>query len=192
MYVAEVSFYGRITDRSVRNYVPIFRYLRSRRRVGGVLVTINSEGGDATASQILYDALSSLSSKKTVYAFIQGLGVSGSYWLACACTKIYAMETSLVGSIGVISVNPPSVRRFLERIGIDVNVTKVGKYKDMLSPFSPPADDEAREIYRKVLSDIFSRFRDDVISRRKIPPERIDETINGRVFSPREALELGS
>jgi protease-4 len=116
------------------------------------------------------------------------VGASGAYWMACACRKIYSLETSIVGSIGVISM-VPNFKSLMDRIGVRVDVDKIGRYKDMNSPFSEP-DKESSEKYHEILEEIFSVFRDSVKERRKFTDGEIEKIATGEVFAPRKAKEL--
>ncbi len=96
------------------------------------------------------------------------------------------MPTSIVGSIGVISISA-DVSEFLSAAGIRPRITKIGKYKDMNSPFRPMTDEE-QNIYYEIMQDVFKRFRDEVKSRRNI--KNIDDVATGLVFSSSRAKEL--
>lgn len=189
MYIAGVELSGRITRRSVNEYIPILNYLMKKGSVGGLLVVINSEGGDANSSEILYNKILEIRDEKPVFAVIQGMGASGAYWIATASNRIYAMDTSLVGSIGVISIFP-NVMKLMEKIGVTVEVSKIGEYKDMVSPFSEMSP-ESREKFRRIMDATFSRFRNDVRQNRKVPDGKDSEVFNGQIFSAKDALENG-
>lgn len=189
MYIAGVELSGRITRRTVNDYIPMLNYIKNKNRVGGLILVLNSEGGDANASEILYNQIREIKEKKPVYALIEGMGASGAYWIASACTKLFAMETSLVGSIGVISFFP-NVTKFLDKIGISVEVNKIGNYKDMTSPFKD-MDQESRDKFKKIMEATFSKFREDVMKNRKIPESYQEDVFNGQIFASRDALENG-
>ncbi len=189
MFIAAVEISGRISRRSVNEYSQILDYVRDKNKVGGLLMIINSEGGDANSSEILYNKITEIKKRKPVYAVIESIGASGAYWVASASTKIFAMDTSLVGSIGVISLIP-NVSKLLEKIGVTVEVDKIGEFKDMVSPFSEMTP-EAREKYRLIMENAFNRFRDDVKVNRSIPDSSDDDVFNGQIFSSRDAMENG-
>lgn len=189
MFIAAVELSGRITRRAVKDYSPILDYVKGKTKVGGLLLVINSEGGDANSSEILYNKVKDISSKKPVYSVIEGMGASGAYWVATASDRIYAMETSLVGSIGVISLIP-NVKKLLENIGVSVEVDKIGEFKDMASPFSEMSP-ESREKYKAILETTFQTFRNDVKENRKIGGENEKEVFNGQIFASSDALKYG-
>ncbi len=187
MYIATLNFSGVINNNSISRYLPIFDYIKSKNKIAGLILIINSGGGDANATEILYNKLLEVSQEKPVYALIEGIGASGAYWLACASRKIYAMSTSIVGSIGVISISP-DVSDLLENIGIKMRINKIGKYKDINSPYRHMTDEES-SIFKELLNDVFIKFKDEVKSRRNLTDDEINSIATGLVFSARQGLE---
>ncbi|MHB1709430.1 MAG: signal peptide peptidase SppA [Thermoplasmataceae archaeon] len=188
MFIAEIEFRGRITRQKAAEYLPALDFVKRSRKARGLILTIDSGGGDANATEILYNKLLEISEIKPVYAYVESMAASGAYWMACAAGKIYCMRTSLIGSIGVISMMP-NVSGMLRKIGIDVSIMKVGEHKDMLSPFRA-MDDEEKRRYQLLLNDIFETFRTEVGKRRKLSAEEMDRAANGEVFTPNAAEEM--
>ncbi|MFG1520195.1 MAG: signal peptide peptidase SppA [Thermoplasmataceae archaeon] len=186
MFILRLNFSQTISRRSIDPYLPILEMAARNRKIVGVIVVVNSSGGESNASEILANSFRRVSEKKPLYAVIEAVGASGAYWFASTARKIYAMDTSLVGSIGIISISP-NVRQFLDKLGIRVELNKIGKYKDMMSPFSD-TDEDSRNVFRSFMADVFERFKTDVIRNRSIPPDMVDEVINGKIFSSKEAL----
>ncbi len=189
MYIGVLNFNGTITRSSPGAYMPVLRYIEKKNKVKALLLIINSGGGDANSTEILYNQLIKISDKKPVYALIEGVGASGAYWLACSAEKIFAMRTSLVGSIGVISMSP-DLSEFLDSIGIKMRINKVGKYKDINSPFRAMTGEE-NTIYNNIMNDVYSAFRDEVKKRRDLSEETMENVANGLVFSAGQAKESG-
>ena len=188
MFIAEIEFRGRITRQKAAEYLPGLDFVKRSRKARGLILTIDSGGGDANATEILYNKLMEISEIKPVYAYVESMAASGAYWMACAAGKIYCMRTSLVGSIGVISMMP-NVSGMLRKIGIDVSIMKVGEHKDMLSPFRA-MDDEEKRRYQQLLNDIFETFRVEVGKRRKLSEEEMARAATGEVFTPSAAQEM--
>ncbi len=92
------------------------------------------------------------------------------------------METSIIGSIGVISISL-DISELLENIGIKTRINKIGKYKDINSPFRKMTDEE-NSIYNNLMNDIFLKFRGEVQKRRKLTNEEIEDIATGLLFSP--------
>ena len=122
--VAVVEITGIIGKGSmVPEYTRIFDGLRRERRLKAVLLEIDSPGGAAAASELLYHSLLRVRREKPVVAYIRGTGASGAYYISCAATKIVALPSALVGSIGVLYLRPV-LQQLLEKLGVNFSVFK--------------------------------------------------------------------
>ena len=108
-----------------------------------VLLVINSPGGSPAQSALIGDQIRRLSEEREVpvYAFVEDVAASGGYWLACAAEEIYANETSIIGSIGVISASF-GFKELIEKHGVERRLHTSGKNKSFMDPFmaEKPAD----------------------------------------------------
>src|SRR5688572_14668566 len=141
--IAVVEIDGAIGARVKANdYAKLFRGLEENNRIKAVVLDIDSPGGSASGSNYLYLAVKSLAQKKPVVAFIRGVGASGAYMLSCPASRIITIPSSIIGSIGVISMRP-LVYEALDKVGVKVHVTKSDRLKDMGSMFreSTPEED---------------------------------------------------
>src|ERR1700680_2255897 len=129
---------------------------RRNPRFKAVLLEIDSPGGAATASEMLYIAVKRLAAVKPVVAWIRGTGASGAYFLACGATRILSFPSAIVGSIGVISIRPIAVEA-LQRLGTRIAVTKTGEYKDLGAPWREVTDEDAAK-ERDLVDAIFRRL----------------------------------
>lgn len=188
MFIAEIEFRGRITRQKAAEYLPALDFVKRSRKARGLVLTIDSGGGDANATEILYNKLLEVAETKPVYVYVESMAASGAYWMACAAGKIYCMHTSLIGSIGVISMMP-NVSGMLKKIGVEVSIMKVGAHKDMLSPFRA-MDEEEKKRYQILLNDIFETFRSEVGRKRKLSGEEMEKAATGEVFTPSAALGM--
>jgi protease-4 len=168
-------------------FVRIFRSLEENVRVRAVVVDIDSPGGSASASDYLHRALARVSARKPVVAFIRGMGASGAYLLSCAATRIVAIPSALVGSIGVVSIRP-LLYEFMRRYGIGVSVTKSGRLKDMWYPFREPTEEEKQK-EQALLDEFYERFVSTVAQARNLDPEKARTLATGEVFSAAQAKE---
>jgi signal peptide peptidase SppA len=162
------------------------------RRLAAVALVINSPGGSPVQSSLIGQRIRALADEKSVpvIAFAEDMAASGGYWLAMAADELYVDESSIIGSIGVISAGFgfPSL---LERLGVERRVYAQGERKAMLDPFRPEdADDVAR--VKALQADIHEAFKALVRRRRagrlKAPEEQL---FNGDVWTGRRAVELG-
>jgi len=186
--IAVVEVFGALGS-AVRTaeLVRTFRSLEENERVRAVVVDIDSPGGSAPASDYLHRALARVAARKPVVAFIRGMGASGAYLLGCAATRIVAIPSALVGSIGVISIRP-LLYEFLRRYGIGVSVTKSGRLKDMWYPFREPTEEE-QEKEQALLDEFYEHFVSTVASARHLDPERVRALATGEVFGAARAME---
>jgi protease IV len=188
--VAVVEMEGAIGPRiKVAEYVKLFRHLEESESVRAVVLDIDSPGGSAPGSNYLYLAVKSLAAKKPVIAFIRGIGASGAYMLACPATKIVAIPSAIIGSIGVISMRP-MIYEALERIGVQMTVTKSDRLKDMGSMFRE-ATEEEREKEQALVDDLYDQFLEIVAEGRGMDKARAKELATGEVHTARRCIELG-
>jgi protease IV len=161
-------------------------------RVKAIVLRINSPGGTVTASDIMFDELRRFKkcTGKPVVTSMQDVAASGGYYIACASDKIYAMPTTITGSIGVIMLLP-EVAGTMEKIGMRMRVFKSGEMKDAGSPFREmtPRD---REMFDDLIARMYARFFGVVHDGRPvIAEEHLREIANGRVFLGTEAQKEG-
>ena len=159
--------------------------------IGAVVLKINSPGGSVTASDVLYHELKAYKQKtgvKLVAAFM-GLAASGGYYIALPADHIVAHPTSVTGSVGVVFLQP-KVTGLMEKLGVDVDVSKSGAQKDMGSPFRPSTEEE-RRLLQDLTERLGQRFVDLLQEHRRISPEALAEIRTARIFLADEALTLG-
>ena len=188
--IAIVEMDGAIGQRlKAAEYVKLFRQIEDNPRIRAVVLDIDSPGGSATGSNYLHLGVQSLMRKKPVVAFIRGLGASGAYLLACPTSKIVAIPSAIIGSIGVISMRP-MVYEALGRVGVHMNVTKSAEHKDMGSMFREPTPEEQQK-EQALVDDLYDQFLDSVAEGRKMDKARVKEVATGEVYTARKAKELG-
>jgi len=171
------------------DYGRMLSTLRDDTRVKAVVVDIDSPGGSAAAAEQIHLDIAKVAAKKPVIAFIRGSGLSGGYLASCAATKVVAIPTAVVGSIGVISIRPV-VSELLQRLGIKVFVTKAGTFKDMFQPFREPTDEEQKKL-QALMDEYYDWFVDTVARTRHLEPKKVRKLATGEVFTARKAKELG-
>ena len=104
--------------------------LREDKRFRAVVLEIDSPGGTASGSELLYHSVLKIKKEKPVVAYIRGTGASGAYYISCAADRVVALPSALVGSIGVIYLRPV-LEQLLQELGISFSVFKGGRLKDM-------------------------------------------------------------
>jgi protease-4 len=171
------------------DYGRMFSALRDDTRVRAMVVDIDSPGGSAAAAEQIHLGIAKVAAKKPVIAFIRGSGLSGGYLASCAATKVVAIPTALVGSIGVISIRPV-ISDLLQRLGVKVFVTKAGTFKDMFQPFREPTDEEQKKL-QTLMDEYYDWFVDAVARSRRLQPKKVRSLATGEMFTARKAKELG-
>ena len=164
----------------------------SQRGVKAVALAVNSPGGSPVQSALIAKRIRQLADEKKipVYAFAEDVAASGGYWLLAAGDEVYADDSSIIGSIGVVSAGF-GFSELLARHGVERRVHATGARKSMLDPFRP---EDAADVERlKALqADIFGHFKDYVRSRRGDKLVGSDaELFEGDIWSGKQALALG-
>ncbi len=170
-------------------FVRTISALASDPRVRSVGADVDSPGGSAPVADSIYRSLRHLSARKPTVAFIRGSGLSGGYLIACAATKVVALPTALVGSIGVILIRPV-VQELMERVGVKMVITKEGHLKDMFQPFREPTAEE-REKVQALTGEIYEWFVDAVATSRRLDPKVVRKYATGEMFTATKAKEMG-
>lgn len=161
-------------------------------RLKALALAINSPGGAPAQSSLILKRIRALADEHEipVFAFAEDVAASGGYMLACAGDEIFADESSVIGSIGVVS-SGFGFAGLLRRIGIERRLHTAGDKKGMLDPFSPERPEEV-ELLKSLQQDVHDSFKDIVRQRRagKLKAGE-DALFNGEFWTGRRALELG-
>ncbi len=162
------------------------------KRLKAVALAINSPGGAPAQSSLILKRIRALADENDipVFAFAEDVAASGGYMLACAADEIFADETSVIGSIGVVSAGF-GFTGLLRRLGIERRLHTAGARKGILDPFSPERPEEV-ELLKSLQRDVHDSFKDIVRERRagKLKADE-DALFNGEFWTGRRALELG-
>src|SRR6476620_3506096 len=159
-------------------------------RARAVIVHINTPGGTTSGSEQLHDSLMRLKEQKPLVVVVDGLAASGGYITALAADHIIALETSLVGSIGVL-FQYPNVSDLLKTLGIKVGEIKSSTLKAAPNGFEPTSP-ESRAAIEAIVSDSYAWFRGMVKARRHLDDAALERVADGRVFTGRQGVALKS
>jgi protease-4 len=167
--------------------------LTSDDSVKAVVIRIDSPGGSALASDLLWKRLMVLREKKPIVFSVSKMAASGGYYLASAGTKIVAEPVSLLGSIGVVG-GKLSFGKTLASVGVHVETIAAapdaGARATYMSPFEP-WDDATRERVRATMTQIYELFVDRIVQGRGMPKEKVQASAEGRIFAGVEAQSRG-
>jgi signal peptide peptidase SppA len=196
--VSVLRFEGVIVPRQRRGSVSLTTHaaaIEKAFRVSGlvaVAIVVNSPGGSPVQSALLYRRIRQLAEEKhiPVIAFAEDVAASGGYWLALAGDEIFGEETSLLGSIGVISAGF-GFYQLIGRLGIERRLHTAGERKSLLDPFLPEEPSDVARL-TALQQDIHQSFKEHVRRRRAGKIDEADETLfTGDVVTGRMALERG-
>lgn len=157
-----------------------------------VALAINSPGGSPAQSHLIFQRIRQLSVEKDipVIAFIEDVGASGGYMLACAADEIVADSYSLVGSIGVVG-GAFGFSKLIEKLGIERRLYTSGERKVMLDPFLPEKPEDVKRL-KAIQKDMHEHFIALVKERRGTRLNGPDKTLfSGEFWTAPSALELG-
>ena len=175
----------------VQEVVSQLRMAEKDDAVKAVVIKVDSPGGSATASDILYHEIKEFKEKtgKKVMCVFMNVAASGGYYISLSADRIIAHPTTVTGSVGVIMVQP-AFKSLMEKVGVGIRVNKSGRNKDMGSPFRDPTDEEVT-ILNSVINDLAEQFVGHVKEHRNLSPEALEEVRTARIFVASKALELG-
>lgn len=186
-YIALLTLEGDIEDESL--FLSEVDTIRKDDNVAAVVLRINSPGGSALASDIMYNAVKRLREKVPVYVSIGGVAASGGYYVASAGEKIFASSLSVTGSIGVVSMIP-NFSELQKKASVKSEEIMRGKYADLYSS-SKPLSRENFERIRESNFNVYQDFLDVVSANRKIDKDYLDKNIaQGRVFLGLESKKI--
>lgn len=181
---------GDVHETALDDLIAELKQAREDSSVGAVLMRIDSPGGEVTASDILYRETLKTRERKPVVISMDSVAASGGYYVACAGSHLFAHETTITASIGVImqSVN---YRGLLGKVGLEVNTFKSGDFKDMLNGARELTSAE-RDYVQGLIDQSYGRFVGIVSKERRMAEKTLREGVaDGRIVSGEDALKEG-
>jgi len=161
-------------------------------RAHAVALAINSPGGSAVQSHLIFKRVRALSEEKKipVIAFVEDVAASGGYMIACAADEIVSDVSSTVGSIGVVG-GSFGLHRLLEKVGVERRLYTSGEHKAMLDPFLPEKQEDVERL-KTIQKEVHEMFIALVKSRRGGKLAGMESTLfSGEFWTGSRALELG-
>jgi len=155
--------------------------------IKAAIVQVNSPGGSVVASDQIYRML--LDFEKPVVIWMDEMAASGGYYISCGGDYVFAHPDTLTGSIGVIS-QFLNVEELLDEIGVDVVVITSGPRKDTGSLFREMTEEE-QALWNRITDEVYEGFVNIVAEARGLSVEEVRELADGRVYTGRQALQLG-
>jgi protease IV len=169
--------------------VAALRVAEKSRRIDAVLLYVDSPGGDALASDLIWREVERVRAKKPVVVLMGNAAASGGYYVSAAASHVFARKNSVTGSIGVILTRPIAAG-LLNRLKVNPVTVSRGARSNLLDPRRSPTPDELAVLERQ-LHVFYDEFKDRVASGRGLRPDALEEIAGGRVWTGVEALRRG-
>lgn len=175
----------------VQEVVSQLKRAEDDKNIKAIILQIGSLGGTVTASDILYHEIKRLKEKNEIkiVAVLMDIATSGGYYIALPADLIVAHPTTVTGSVGVVLIRP-DLTVLMEKIGIQVNISKSGDNKDM-GAFYRESTPEENDILRDLVDKIGKRFVDLVSEHRNIDDHGLSQVASARIMLADEAEKLG-
>jgi len=181
------SFSGStITPDLVSNYLA---KAESDMAVKAIVFRIESPGGEIVPCQEILWEIERVKETKIIVVSMGGMAASGGYYISTKADKIVALPTTMTGSIGVIS-QVTNIEGLLDKLGIQIETFKGGKYKDMYRGFREMTLEE-EEIVQRMIDEYYESFIDVVAEGRGLSREEVRNLATGQIYTGAEAKELG-
>ncbi len=172
------------------DYRVLIQKIRNDKSIDAVVLRVNSPGGSALASDIIWREIDLLKKEKPVVVSMGDLAASGGYYIACGADSIYADANTITGSIGVFSVIPNAEKFLKNKVGITFDRVKTGQYADAPSATRALTITEQRFLQAGVDS-VYHTFKSRVAAGRQKSVDYIDSIAQGRVWTGADAIKVG-
>jgi protease-4 len=171
----------------------ISRAIRKARmddKVKAIVLRVNSPGGSALASDVIWREVVLSKKIKPVVVSMGDVAASGGYYISCAASRIFASPNTLTGSIGVFGIIPNTEKFFNNNFGITFDRVKTNPYADYI-PMTRPMNEEEKKFMTREVENIYSTFIGHVAEGRKMTLAEVDSIGQGRVWSGTDAKRIG-
>jgi protease-4 len=157
--------------------------------VKAIVLRVNSPGGSALASELIWREIELTKKVKPVIVSMGDLAASGGYYIACNADKIFAEPNTITGSIGVFGTIP-NMHKLAEDLGINAEQVATNKNSVDYSVFEPMSD-EQRALIKEGIEDIYDLFTQRVADGRGMTQAAVDAIAQGRVWTGNDAIKIG-
>ncbi len=157
--------------------------------VKAIVLRVNSPGGSALASDVIWRETVLAQKSKPFIVSMGDVAASGGYYISCAADRIFAQPNTITGSIGVFGMLPNAQKTLSEKLGITIDTVNTNKHSDVGTILRPATSDEYQYIQQSV-EDIYDSFITKVAIGRKTSKRMIDSVGQGRVWSGKDAIKI--
>jgi len=171
-----------------RTIIGLLRQAEKDREVAAIILHVDSPGGSALASDLIWQQITQTQKKKPVLAYMGNVAASGGYYVSAPAKHIMSQPATITGSIGVL-LGRISTAGLYQKVHVNRVSLARGAHAELFSDLAP-LNDEERQILFTQIKDTYRRFQDVVMEGRDIVAERLDDIAQGKVWSGRQALAL--
>ncbi|KAK2985724.1 hypothetical protein RJ640_023691 [Escallonia rubra] len=171
-------------------FIEKIQSVRDLKRYKAVIIRIDSPGGDALASDLMWREIRLLAASKPVIASMGDVAASGGYYMAMAAGAIVSENLTLTGSIGVVT-GKFNLGKLYERIGFNKDIISRGKYSELTAADQRPFRPDEAELFAKSAQNAYKQFRDKAAYSRSMTVDEMEEFAQGRVWTGNDAASRG-
>jgi len=170
-------------------FLEAIKEINENENIKGMVLRINSPGGDALTSEIILNSLKQLDTLKPIVVSMGNVAASGGYYIASNANKIFADPMTITGSIGVFAALP-NLKGLVDNLGI--NAEQVSTHSNAMGySMFEPLQEGYKKTTKAAIEMIYEKFKSHVAEGRSMNLEQVEEIAQGRVWSGKEALEIG-
>jgi protease-4 len=167
--------------------IKAIRQARDDDTVQAIVLRVDSPGGSALASDLMWHELETV--KKPVVVSMGDVAASGGYYIAMGADRIFAEPGTITGSIGVVG-GKLAIEKFMAKFGVTTSIVQRGKNSGVMSMTTPFSDSE-KAAMQKILNDIYAQFTAKAAAGRKMDVVKLEKLARGRIYTGVQAKELG-
>lgn len=172
------------------DYRAMLSKIRNDDKVKAVVLRVNSPGGSAIASEIIWRELELIKKKKRLVVSMGDYAASGGYYIACNADSIFAQPNTLTGSIGVFTIMLDAQKMLNNKLGLTFDGVSTNTYSDFGNMARPMSDFE-KQVAQNDVDSIYITFKSRVMAGRKMSGPTVDSIAQGRVWSGKDAIRIG-
>jgi len=172
------------------DYVKLIRKARLDQSIKAIVFRINSPGGSSLASENIWRELSIAKKEKPVVVSFGDVAASGGYYVSCAADSIFALPTTITGSIGVFGIIPNMENFFKNKLGVTFDGVKTGQHADVPNAYRP-LDETEKKMIQSEIENTYTQFKQRVADGRKKDTAYVETIAQGRVWTGQRAKDIG-
>ncbi|KAE9602237.1 hypothetical protein Lal_00050028 [Lupinus albus] len=171
-------------------FIEKIRRIRESKKIKAAIIRIDSPGGDALASDLMWREIRLLAASKPVVASMSDVAASGGYYMAMGTGTIVAESLTLTGSIGVVT-GKFNLGKLYEKIGFKKEIISRGRYAELLAAEQRSFRPDEAELFAKSAQHAYKQFRDKAAFSRSMTVDKMEEVAQGRVWTGKDAASHG-